>query len=339
MIHSDASRCPNGEQGSLVSWQPAVHSFSPSIHFFDCSDPQTSSSSTVGRRLHHLHRRQSEFSCDAPCTTACSASGAPYNATECEELSAWMWQRDAQYPVGAHQRVVLAWGTCMYAFTNDMQSNVTWCDAQWGQIGDYIARPCLTESGAGGTCAGRGFLVEVLSNDGSTDGAPVPYTATPTGSTYTEVPTPPMVAVPPPTSTSTDGYSQYGTVGVPVIPVIIGVLGGVGFLTVILACVYLTRRRAERGRTKLASEDVHTMGPKPTKVSFGMKGKVAQLNFPPLGSSQQPTHSRSASQNTASRAPTRASTYTIEFDPFRSLRRALSGRARKQPNPNPAAAL
>jgi hypothetical protein len=87
-----ASRCPNGEQGSLVSWQPAVHSFSPSIHFFDCSDPQTSSS-TVGRRLHHLHRRQSEFSCDAPCTTACSASGGPYNATECEELSGWMWQR------------------------------------------------------------------------------------------------------------------------------------------------------------------------------------------------------------------------------------------------------
>lgn len=344
MTHEDVSRCPNGKQGSLISWQPAVRSFSPSIRFFDCSDPETRSP-TIGHRL-HPRRPKREFSCEAPCSTTCSTSGIPYNATDCDELSQWMWQRDAQYPVNAHQRVVLNWGTCMYAFTNHRRSNVTWCDAQWGQIGNDIARPCLTESGAGGTCAGHGFLVEVLSDDGSTDGAPVPYTAAPTSSTYTEVPIPLVTTV---SSTFTSGYSQYGAANVPVVPVVIGVLGGVGFLTVLLVCVCLMRRRAERGNMPLASvlciptkagskpwqasEEVHAMGPKPAKTAYSMKDKFSKHDLSSLGLSQQPTLSKSDSQNTGSRAPTRSSTYTIEFDPFRLLRRALSGRARRQPNP------
>lgn len=101
----------------------------------------------------------------------------------------------------------------------------------------------------------------VLSNDGNTH-TPVPYgisaasvTPSPTDSTssstlftYTDVPRPLMTTVSP-------NDSQYGSSNnVPIFPVIFGVLGGVSFLTFILACVFLVRRRSMHKNIPLVSD-------------------------------------------------------------------------------------
>lgn len=312
------SQCPNGRRGSLLSWQPAVPSFSPSIHSFDCSDSRTENSTTGSRN--HLEARQTHFTCDANCSTECAPPpGSRYNADDCEALSGWMFQRNAQFPVHAGERIVLSWGTCMYAFNSFMPSTVTWCDAQWAQIGTYVARPCLANGSGGGFCRGEGFNVEITSNDNSTN-TPVPYSATRTRPEAT-----PLTIDLTPTPTTT---SQYGSYNVPIAPVVGGVVGGAVFLLLVLACVFFTRRRSMKEVVPVASEETNKAArPTSAKKPQSLTVNTSRHNFSTLNS-ERTAVSSGDEQPTPTRQPTRQSTYTIEYDPFRSLRRAFSNQRR-----------
>ncbi|KAG8768967.1 hypothetical protein FRC15_004845, partial [Serendipita sp. 397] len=169
-MSGNALRCPDGSTGVLISTRPGVVSHSPDIHLVNCSDstservfsprrsPSTHPYAKVSPSEPALLPRQAAPVCRDRCDTTCITSTTGYNADECDSLSRWMQQRDGQFPVKSGERVVLSWGSCMYAFTNQREEMVTWCDSQWAQIGFDIARPCQA-NGTGGECNGRGFKV------------------------------------------------------------------------------------------------------------------------------------------------------------------------------------
>ena len=155
-------RCPDGSRGRLISSQQAVDRTSPHIQTVDCSSseqwrdtPTVEASQSVQRSgIPSLLARQSA-TCTASCTTSCYTNNTQYNSQDCYDLSGWMWARGirfpltpcsplighvaGQYPVKPLERVVMTWGSCMYAFTNERQENITWCDSQWVSNRDSMA--------------------------------------------------------------------------------------------------------------------------------------------------------------------------------------------------------
>ncbi|PVG03282.1 hypothetical protein CPB86DRAFT_810908 [Serendipita vermifera] len=337
-----AAQCPNGEQGRLVAWQAGVESRSPSIHLVDCSNHRKSSSTTLSSFSpsitwsfkSRIRPRQSPM-CQDPCTTTCYTSNIQYNAADCEALSNWMWDREGQFPIDAGERVVMTWGTCMYTFTNDRPNPVTWCDAQWAQIGSYIARPCqASPNGGGGVCQGSGFKVEVLANDGSTN-SPTPFsrasispsTATSShSSTHTEVPLP-LVTTAPPSNSPTS--SQYGNSNIPILPLIIALVAGVTVVILVLLCSFMIWRRSNDADSSkpnemslLPSSGGGTSNQGHQKQQFHTQESVSEHSHRPILHNDRPNSRGNAN---GSRGPTRLSTYTLDFDPFRALRRAMAG--------------
>ncbi|KAG8847100.1 hypothetical protein FRB91_000195 [Serendipita sp. 411] len=287
----------------------------------------------------------------------------------------------------------------MYAFTNQREETVTWCDSQWAQIGFDIARPCQV-NGTGGECNGRGFKVEVISNDGSTN-TPIPYssnipTTSPvstasanatTSTTTTQVTTVDLAVYtdlfPPSDPTPTNpNLSDDATMGSSkMLPWLVGAIGGFAFVLIcIVLCYYMIWRRSQRqNMMRLASEDGHTKPAvsgsyrmQPPKVKqqqqhqftlastsseISSKGKVAAipssqyLSPVPHGESGRKNNIQSTTENenenndntptgsrpqTGSRVPTSLSTYTLDPDPFRALKRVISGRRNNAKSPAPA---
>lgn len=266
MIGESVLRCPNGSRGHLISSQPAVDRHSPQIQTIDCSSFEKQSktlllgpSPPIQRiRAPSLLARQSTI-CSASCSTSCYTSNIQYNPQDCYDLSGWMWARAGQYPVKPLEKIVMTWRSCVYAFTNEQQESVTWCDSPWAKIGVDLVGPCQGANGGGGVCTGQGFRAEVLSSDNPTNSS-TPYMsatslATRTSSTRSQVPTEVPLPLIPSIFPSASGYG--GEPNINVIPVLVGIIAAITlFLLAIMCYCVVWRRSRERGHI-LPSDDGH----------------------------------------------------------------------------------
>lgn len=396
MIGESVLRCPNGSRGHLISSQPAVDRHSPQIQTIDCSSFEKQSktlllgpSPPIQRiRAPSLLARQSTI-CSASCSTSCYTSNIQYNPQDCYDLSGWMWARAGQYPVKPLEKIVMTWRSCVYAFTNEQQESVTWCDSPWAKIGVDLVGPCQGANGGGGVCTGQGFRAEVLSSDNPTNSS-TPYMsatslATRTSSTRSQVPTEVPLPLIPSIFPSASGYG--GEPNINVIPVLVGIIAAITlFLLAIMCYCVVWRRSRERGHI-LPSDDGHRTREETLTNSYPMFVKggtksttrgitshtASQTTIRGTTSTRSRSRSRSRSQpraiskiftrsqeepvpslpepartgpvketdggsrpQTSSRGPTRLSTYTLDLDPFRALRRVISKRSAKSRSATPA---
>ncbi|CCA68177.1 hypothetical protein PIIN_02043 [Serendipita indica DSM 11827] len=276
-----------------------------------------------------------------------------------------------EYPVKPLEKIVMTWRSCVYAFTNEQQESVTWCDSPWAKIGVDLVGPCQGANGGGGVCTGQGFRAEVLSSDNPTNSS-TPYMsatslATRTSSTRSQVPTEVPLPLIPSIFPSASGYG--GEPNINVIPVLVGIIAAITlFLLAIMCYCVVWRRSRERGHI-LPSDDGHRTREEtltnsypiladnhqrdhlyalaitititiPTASYFqdlyAISGRTRPSLPEPARTGPVKETDGGSRPQTSSRGPTRLSTYTLDLDPFRALRRVISKRSAKSRSATPA---
>ncbi|CCA71281.1 hypothetical protein PIIN_05220 [Serendipita indica DSM 11827] len=167
--------CLDGKQGIINYLQHFVEQpFQPAIFTIDCPwihanatliEPNTSTS---------LEKRQTSV-CSTDCTRAArcyGGTGTPLTS-DCQALSSYLQGRNIQTAVNGKQSVSVTSNTCLFRFTNNAASSVTWCDSSWASQSNALISTCLPQT-PGGYCDITQFKLDVCLNPAAPAYTPPP---------------------------------------------------------------------------------------------------------------------------------------------------------------------